>query len=251
MGKPTKIGEVTQLPESLRKLITLGLSIRVPHSPTNEIKSVWSLTLIWNETTGFLTGIFEGASDKDTDFLLDAMNSERQLYPLGFPVYLLELLHIYYNNMRREKSTALLRLERAVGLTRGKNPRGAWYWNEREFRLVIKDVNSLNTHLAYLERRLDFLSKFSIFIKDHLTVEIEKCASRSETQAVIKLESIKERLFNVQNSVGNQTHHIQCLQKRSATVISVVRYNRAWLIQPQVSLCAKITTGVLGDHAKR
>lgn len=199
-----------------------GLSIRVPHSPTNEIKSVWSLTLVWNEETGFLTGIFEGASDKDTDFLLDSINSNKELHPLGFPLYLLELLHIYYNSMRREKSTALLRLERAVGLTRGKNPRGAWYWNDREFRLVIKDVNSLNTHLAYLERRLDFLTKFSAFLKDHLTADIERCASQTKMQAVYELERLKERLYNVQNSVGNQAHHIQCLQKRSATVISVV-----------------------------
>ena len=183
---------------------------------------MWSLTLVWNEATGFLTGIFEGASDKDTDFIIDAINSDTGFQPLAFSLYLLELLHIYYNNMRREKSTALLRLERAVGLTRGKNPRGAWYWHDREFRLVTKDVNSLNTHLAYLERRLDFLSKFSRFLREQLLSETDRCANQHGSCDSSKLKSMKERLYNVENSVANQMHHISCLQKRSATVISVV-----------------------------
>src|SRR3954447_6775260 len=88
-GRTAKIGKLSlETSPTLWRLSNTGLSIRVPHSPTEDIKSVWSLALAWNTTTGALTGVFEVASDKDTQFLLDALNSDKHFHPLAFPLYL-------------------------------------------------------------------------------------------------------------------------------------------------------------------
>lgn len=200
---------------------TSGLVIRVPHSPTNEIKSIWSLALRWSETTGFLTGLFEGASDADVDFLTENLNSEKPFHPMMIAVWLTERLLTNYNIMRRELSSGLLGLERCVGLTRGVKlarrniSESPWLWNDNRPPAVIKDVNRLNTHLTYLQRRLDFVTRLVAFL--------DKLLDGPQAPELAPIcDGMRDRLLNTANFLGNQTHHAQCLQKRSEIAINVV-----------------------------
>lgn len=213
----------------------LGTSVRVPHSPTDKFKSVWSLALTRNTETGYFTGIFEGPSNDDINFLLDAINAGTHRHPLAILLYLDELLVLYYNGFRKKYSTELFRLEHEVGLTRGRSPAGAWSFSVEQFRSVTKDVNRLNTGLVYMERRLDFAARFAKFLLEQLSSEQQRCADAPGKLAKLDFENLAQKLRNAENFLGNQIHHVLCLQKRSGTVIAIVSDSKSHGLEDKTS----------------
>ena len=202
-----------------------GLTMRVPHSPNNEVKSIWSLALTWNPEGLYTTGIFDGASEDDTKFLVDSINAESHFHPLNIPLSLLELLTVKYTTMRRQLTRTLIQLESGIGLIRGNEPlsNSIWHWNESKLRLLIKEVNLMNTGLSYMERRYDFAIRFAKFLQKVSLVQ----SARLPNESQLILETTIERVQNTQYFLDNGMHHIQSLQKRTAALITVVslRFN--------------------------
>ena len=179
-----------------------------------------------------MTGIFEGASDQDIQFLqLALLDADREFHPLMFPTYLVELLNIYYNSMRREYSALLFNTERAVGLTRGTGFPSAWAWKDDQIRATVKAVNDLNTNIFYLERRLDFNSRFAKFIKKQVLEAEEKESPGAASR--LGYTAIKDRLDNALNLLENQLHLTECMQKRSTTVLYMVSVHIYFRFNPK------------------
>jgi len=117
--------------------------------------------------------------------------------------------------MRRRAGNALYALEHRVGLTRGAHAADVWLWEEHEVRSVIRDVNRLNTGLAYLDRRLDFAVRLARFLAQMLE------DSKVPTSITFR-RNLQDRLLNAENFCENQAHQVRCIEKKTATVISFV-----------------------------
>jgi hypothetical protein len=197
--------------------------VRVPHSPNNDIKAIWSLAITWNPESLLTTGMFDGASHGDAEFLAGSINAEPHFHPLCIPLALLEMLMINYTEMRRELAKSLVILERDVGLIHRREaaPWNVSHWDEAKLQAVTKEINLLTTHLAYMERRFDFTMRFAAFLQG--------LASGKSVQIQHHIgsvpEIVMERLANAGHFLDNSFHHIKCLQKRAETVINVVSPN--------------------------
>ena len=194
--------------------------MRVPHSPNNDIKAIWSLAITWNPESLLTTGIFDGASPSDAQFLAGSINAESHFHPISIPLALLELLTVNYTEMRRELAKSLVILERDVGLIHRRES-AAWnvsHWNEAKLQSLTKEINLLNTHLAYMERRFDFAMRLATFLQGLVSGEPTKTLHYMDSVP----NAIVERLENAGHFLDNSFHHIKCLQKRAETVINVV-----------------------------
>jgi hypothetical protein len=212
---------VSKFSPKMENLLTnAGFTIRVPHSPRNNAKAIWSMAISWDASTGKTNALFEGVSDADIQDVQRYLQAKSELasHPLLLPMMVLELLNIFFINHRRELERSLFVLEHQLGLTRGRRQTDVWDWDYELHRESTKHCNGVYTGLVYLERRLDFTIGLSQFILDCLD-------SFDDEQLITKPKQSKmmrETVVNNAHFAKSQQHQALCLQKRCHALTTVV-----------------------------
>lgn len=204
----------------------LGFTIRVPHSPRNTSKAIWSMTTSWDASTSNTNALFEAVSDADIQEVRQYVEAHHSLtsHPLLLPTMLLELLNTFFIDHRRAAERALYLLERQLGITRGKDRTDVWDWNYEVHRDNTKSCNGCYTTLVYLERRLEFVVGLSQFLLESLASMEEEGLLSGQQGLTLSRSSkmIKETVQNHNSFAQTALHQILCLQKRCQSLMTVL-----------------------------
>jgi hypothetical protein len=218
----------------------VGIVYRAPHAIMPREVGVWAMALVWNPSTNFLTGLFEGASAADVEYCRGALAQDPAdtFHPLLFAQHMLTRQMMYYDSRRRDFARTLVLLEIKVGLTREKEPDEVWFWSDNQVRKGLKEINSLGNGFAYLEKQIDSVARYAEFLKDLVKAEKEAMLMEDEEkEGMAPFDLLGERLSNMGSLLNNTVHHMACLQRRLQLLISVARCSclRLFLVPP--TLC--------------
>lgn len=199
--------------------------MRVPYSP-GEFKSTWSLAWSWDPETRETTGLFDGVSDLDLQFMESYMLHRQAFlgHPLLVHTMLLEALCQFSVNRRNIHQRTLYELEVRFGVTRGYLHRVQETSAERTQSLEAGAVicNRLRTSLVYYERRLSFLKSLAeqvtVWLKSSDIVPIDPMSP----QLSVASQCFMEVADNCRSFVDNQMHLCLSLQKRAQGLNDVV-----------------------------
>lgn len=206
--------------------IYLAFVFRIPHSPRNDHKSIWSIAFTHDLQTRTSTCFFDGVSKHDLQELEEFFDLEktRLHHPLSMLCFLAELLSAYYTEMKQHDESQLWYFEKTLGITRGEIGRIEWGWSEEMLRDSIERCYRLNVGPVYLERRLTFLISLQKFLLD----QVEDCEANEfqhlmgDSNFIATHRLLKQELRNSLGLTKNQLHQVLCLQKRIQTQMSTV-----------------------------
>ena len=201
-------------------------TIRVPHSPRNNAKAIWSMAVSWDASSNRTSALLDGVSDLDIEEMQQYLNAKQHSmsHPLLLPTMILELLNMFFIDHRRELERLLYLLEQQLGITRGKNPTGAWDWSYEFHRESTINCNKIYTSLVYLERRLEFLIGLSQFLLDNLASINEEVSLAAQQRSRLSSGSniIRETVVNSKDFAKMALHQTLCLQKRCQALAIIV-----------------------------
>ncbi|TVY82226.1 hypothetical protein LSUE1_G003163 [Lachnellula suecica] len=183
----------------------LGFTIRVPHSPRNSAKAIWSMAVSWDASNSHTNALFEGVSDADIHDIQQYLQAKHHLtsHPLLLPTMILEHLNTFFIDHRRELERSLFVLEHDLGLTRGRGQTDVWDWEYKEHRESTTECNRIYTGLIYLERRLDFTVGLSQFLLDCLTSLREDLNASPQTPKGLGVSKMMYTVVAQQDSKTN------------------------------------------------
>lgn len=206
--------------------------VRVPHSPQDGTKSIWSLALWWNPSTGGTKALFDGVSNEQRDnFIgyLSAMQAQHD-HPFLLPMMLLDHLREFYVEYRNRNEMRLHRLETELRMTRGETQPGAddqEYWGRGLQANTIK-TNQLLTSLIYLERRINFLGNLANNLASNLDiVNTFDMSAEQKTRLTAQSLEMKAHIKTISSLATDQANQVTCLQKRAQALLNVVSIPRS------------------------
>lgn len=201
--------------------------IRVPHSPQNEVKSIWSISLSWSVTKNATDMYCDGFTQSDLEDIKDFLSECRPMFrhPYAFLVFLVQLLDAYYTRMMQALGTDIDALERKLGITRGTKGFHGWDWKPDILRAYTQDCYRLTSTPVWLERRFVFLISLCKFILECVhTLERELSYDFPGKEMVMSVSpSLIEALTNDIHLANGQLHQTRCLEKRLHNLMSTVR----------------------------
>lgn len=203
-----------------------AFTIRVPHSPRINTKTVWSLTASWNASQCSTSAFFESLSDEDVQEVHQYLMAKQSLmiHPLTLPTMLANLLTTFYIDHRRQFQGSLYVLEHQLGITRGEREIDAWDWDFDLHRESTKHCHRIQTSLIHLERQLQFAIGLCQFVLSCLKEcdDDETFPEKHRPKLRIVSRQIRELATNTLNLATSQHEQTLCLQKRCQALITVV-----------------------------
>lgn len=201
--------------------------LRVPHSPQEVTKSIWSLALSWDPSTGTTKALLDGVSNEQKTSFIAYLSAEpaQHGHPFILPIMLLDHLKEFYVEYRNRHTMRLHGLETDLRVPRGKAQPGAddhEFWGKGLQANTIK-TNKLLIALIYLERRINFLANLANDISSNLDI-VNSLPVPAEHKARLIAQSMEMKchLKNVSSIATNQAHQVACLQKRAQALLNVV-----------------------------
>ncbi|KPI34972.1 uncharacterized protein AB675_11909 [Cyphellophora attinorum] len=205
---------------------SIVVMLRVPHSPRNEDKSIWSASFSWDVKRNSTRVLFDGLTSHDlSQFQQYAQIATKDfVHPYAMLNFTVSLLATYYTTMRQHLEVEIVGLERTLGITRGFEGFQGWNWSPETLRSYTQQLYRITTGPIYLERRLVFLISLAEFLRDSLS-QLENevpslFAGKKDISVANKLQA--EALENVVHLVSNQLHQTRCLDKRLGSMMTTL-----------------------------